>query len=151
LSYRPRSVSEVRRHLAQDGEDDATVEVVLGRLAEQGYLNDAEFARYWVDNRAQFRPKGPRALRQELRQRGLESAEIDTALTGVNTADGAYAAARARATRIAGLATSNPAVFRRKLSDFLARRGFDYETIREVVARLAGEFGVTEDGEDFSG
>ena len=68
LSYRPRSVSEVRRHLAQDGEDEATVEAVLGKLAEQGYLNDAEFARYWVDNRTQFRPKGPRALRQELRQ-----------------------------------------------------------------------------------
>ena len=149
LSYRPRSVSEVRRHLAQDGEDEATVEAVLGKLAEQGYLNDAEFARYWVDNRTQFRPKGPRALRQELRQRGLESAEIDTALTGLNTAEGAYAAARGRAARLGGLATTDPAAFRRKLGEFLARRGFDYETIREVVARLAGEFGVTEDDQAF--
>ena len=62
--------------------------------------------------------------------------------------DRAYAAARQRAARLAGLATSDPAAFRRKLGEFLARRGFDYETIRDVVARLAGEFGVTEDGED---
>ena len=92
--------------------------------------------------------RGPRALRQELRQRGLESAEIDNALTGLNTAEGAYAAARGRAARLGGLAASDPAAFRRKLGEFLARRGFDYETIREVVARLAGEFGVTEDGKD---
>jgi regulatory protein len=148
LSYRPRSVSEVRRYLRQEIEDEATVEAVLGKLVEQGYLNDAEFARYWVDSRAQFRPKGPRALRQELRQHGLENAEIDTALMGLNSAEGAYVAARQRAARLAGLAKSDPAAFRRKLSDFLARRGFDFEIIRDVVARLAGEFGVVEDNED---
>ena len=53
--------------------------------------------------------------------------------------------------RFAGLAATDPATFRRKLGEFLARRGFDYEIIREVVTRLAGEFGVTEDGEDLSG
>jgi regulatory protein len=148
LSYRPRSVAEVRRYLAQDTEDETIVEAVLGKLAQQGYLNDAEFARYWVDSRAQFRPKGPRALRQELRQRGLESAEIDTALAGVNSAEGAYTAARARAARLGDLASSDPSAFRRKLGDFLGRRGFDYETIRDVVARLAGEFGVVEDNEE---
>jgi regulatory protein len=148
LSYRPRSVSEVRRHLRQEVEDEATVEAVLGKLAEQGYLNDAEFARYWVDSRAQFRPKGPRALRQELRQHGLDNTEIDAALTGLNSAEGAYAAARQRAARLAGLAKSDPSAFRRKLGDFLVRRGFDYDTIRDVLARLAGEFGVAQDDEE---
>jgi regulatory protein len=148
LSYRPRSMAEVRRYLVQDVEDEATIEAVLGKLVEQGYLNDAEFARYWVDSRAQFRPKGPRALRQELRLRGLESAEIDSALAGLNSAEGAYAAARQRAARLATLATGDPPAFRRKLGDFLARRGFDYETIRDVVARLANEFGVVEENED---
>jgi regulatory protein len=148
LSYRPRSVAEVRRHLAQDIEDEATVEAVLGRLIEQGYLNDAEFGRYWVESRAQFRPKGPRALRQELRQRGLASGEIDAALSGLNSAEGAYTAARQRAARLADLAASDPAAFRRKLGDFLARRGFDYEIIRDVVARLVDEFGVAEHNDE---
>ena len=148
LSYRPRSIAEVRRYLAQEIDDEATVETVLGKLIEQGYLNDAEFARFWVENRTQFRPKGPRALRQELRQRGLDNAEIDGALAQVDAAESAYVAAHGRATRFAALATGDPAAFRRKLGDFLARRGYDYDVIRDVVARLAGEFGVTEDGED---
>ncbi len=142
LSYRPRSTAEVRRHLAREAEDEAVVEAVLGKLTDQGYLNDAEFARYWVENRAQFRPKGPRALRQELRQRGLEGEAIDAALTQVNPEDSAYAAARPRAARIAAFAASDPATFRRKIGDFLMRRGFDYDTVRSVVARLAEEFGA---------
>jgi regulatory protein len=144
LSYRPRSVAEVRRYLAQQIDDEATVKAVVGRLAEQGYLNDAEFARYWVENRTQFRPKGPRALRQELRQRGLGGAEIDGALTQVDAVESAYQAARPRAERMAALASGDSAAFRRKLSDFLARRGFDYDIISDVSARLARELGVTE-------
>jgi regulatory protein len=142
LSYRPRSTAEVRRHLADAEADETTIEAVLDKLAAQGYLNDAEFARYWVENREQFRPKGPRALRQELRQHGLAGEAIEAALAEVNPAEGAYAVARQRAMRIADLAITEPAVFRRKLSDFLARRGFDYEIIRDVIGRLADEFGA---------
>jgi len=142
LSYRPRSAAEVRRHLARAGADEALIAAVLDKLGEQGYLNDAEFARYWVENRAQFRPKGPRALRQELRQRGLAGETIETALAEVDAAGGAYTVARPRAARLAELVVSDPDAFRRKLGDFLARRGFDYETIREVVGRLAEEYGA---------
>lgn len=142
LSYRPRSAVEVRRHLARTVADAALITAVLDKLAEQGYLNDAEFARFWVENREQFRPKGPRALRQELRQRGLASETIETALAEVAPAEGAYTAARPRAARIANLAVSEPDAFRRKLSDFLARRGFDYGTIRDVIGRLVAEYGV---------
>jgi len=142
LSYRPRSAAEVRQHLARSVEDEALIAAVLDKLVEQGYLNDAEFARYWVENREQFRPKGPRALRQELRQRGLAGEAIETALATVDVTGSAYTVARQRAARLAGLAASEPDVFRRKLSDFLARRGFDYGTIREVVKRLAEEAGA---------
>ncbi len=141
LSFRPRSTTEVRRHLARTIEDQALITAVLDKLTEQGYLNDAEFARFWVENREQFRPKGPRALRQELRQHGLAGETIDTALAEVDPAESAYTVARQRAARIADLAATEPDAFRRKLSDFLARRGFDYGTIRDVVGRLAEEFG----------
>jgi len=148
LSYRPRSAAEVRRHLARTVEDEALIAAVLDKLGKQGYLNDAEFARYWVENREQFRPKGPRALRQELRQRGLAGETIETALAEVDPANGAYTVARQRAARLADLAVSEPDVFRRKLSDFLARRGFDYGTIRDVVRRLAEELDADATSDD---
>ncbi|MCX6030403.1 MAG: RecX family transcriptional regulator [Chloroflexi bacterium] len=139
LNFRPRSQAEVRRHLAQAAVEEAVIEAVLVRLTEHGYLDDAGFARYWVENREQFRPKGARALRQELRGKGLDSATIETAVGQLDETAGAYEAARPRALRLAPLVQADPLAFRRKLSDFLLRRGFGYEVVREVVARLAEE------------
>lgn len=139
LGYRPRSRAEVRRHLSRGGVDPKLIDATLARLTEQGYLDDAEFARYWVENRQQFRPKGTQALRQELRQRGVEGTVIESALAGVDPAESAYEAARARAQRLTVLAQADPVAFRRKLSDFLLRRGFAYEVVGEVVTRLLQE------------
>jgi len=139
LSYRPRSQAEVRRNLLAAGLAADLVEATLARLAAQGYLNDAEFARFWVENRQQFRPKGGQALRGELRQRGVDSETVEAALTDLDAAASAYEAARPRAIRLAALAQADPTVFRRKLGDFLLRRGFDYEVVKETVARLLRE------------
>jgi len=149
LGYRPRSRAEVRRHLTEAGIDESLVEATLTRLTAQGYVDDTQFARYWVENRKQFRPKGPQALRQELRQRGVEGDVIESALNDLDPAESAYQAARGRALRLADQAQIAPTVFRRKLSDFLLRRGFDYEVVHEVVTRLLQEVQRQVDG-DFS-
>jgi regulatory protein len=142
LSRRPRSQAEVRRHLARAAVDEALIEKIITRLGEHGYLDDAEFARYWIENREQFRPKGAYALRQELRSKGLEDETIEAAVEGLDETASAYEAARPRALRLAVLAQTDPQEFRGKLTDFLLRRGFDYEVIREIIARLAREFGA---------
>lgn len=139
LSFRPRSTAEVRRRLAAASYGEDVIAATLARLAEQGYLDDAAFARYWVENRRSFRPKGAQALRQELRLRGLDGEVIEATLAGLDDVDGALQAARARAERQASLAAADPQTFRRRLSDFLLRRGFDYEVVREAVDRLAAE------------
>lgn len=141
LSFRPRSREEVRRHLAQAGLDAEVIEAALDRLVEQHYLDDAEFARYWVENRQQFRPKGPQALRQELRQRGIEDEAIEDILADADPPAEAYRAAGPIAARLAGLAQSDPLSFRRKVSSFLLRRGFGYSVAQEVVNRLVQESG----------
>lgn len=142
LGYRPRSVAEVRRHLAGAEQDADVVEAVMARLAEAGYLDDAEFARFWVENRQQFRPKGAAALRQELRARGLDREAIAAALTELDAAEAAYRAARPRAERLVGQMQADPALCQRKLSEFLLRRGFEYAIVRDVVARLMAELGT---------
>ena len=139
LAVRPRSQAEVQRHLVQAEVGEAVVEAVLARLAIDGYLNDAEFARYWVENREQFRPKGAQALRSELRGKGLEREVVESAVAGLDEAAAAYKSAQPRAARLAVLAQSDPQGFRRKLGDFLARRGFGYQVVREVVERLMRE------------
>lgn len=141
LSVRPRSREEVRRRLAQDEVDAEVIEAALDRLAEQGYLDDAEFARYWVASRQQFRPKGAAALRQELRQHGVEGEAVEAALEGFDPVAEAHKAAQPQAARLAVLAQSDPEGFRRKVSGFLLRRGFAYSVVQGVVRDLARQYG----------
>jgi regulatory protein len=139
LSYRPRSRAEVERNLAQAGTDEAAIQAAIERLTQQGLLDDAEFARFWVENRERFRPRGARALRQELRQKGVDEEITAAALSDLDPAANAYAAAQPRALRMAALAQSDARSFRQKLSSYLLRRGFDFEVVREIVTRLEGE------------
>jgi regulatory protein len=139
LAYRPRSEAEVRDRLERSDSDPAVIEAVIERLKAQSYLDDAEFARFWVEGRQRFSPRSTVALRQELRRKGLDDSTIAPAVAELDAVAAAYQAARPRALRLSGLADSDPMLFRRKVGDFLLRRGFDYEVVREVVIRLMHE------------
>jgi len=128
LSYRPRSQAEIRSRLTKRGLPPAIVEATLERLTSLGLLDDAQFARYWVETRDQTSPRGRRLLAQELRLKGIERGWIQLA-----EEDAAYRAAQRRAQRLKG---SDYATFRRKLGHFLLRRGFDFEAVQATVHRL---------------
>ena len=135
LAYRPRSEWEVRQNLIKAEFDGGTIDRVVDRLTAVALIDDAAFARYWLDNRAQFRPRGQAALRQELQRKGVERAVIDDALrvAAVDQSDdqAALQSALARAERFRQLP---PAEFVQKLSAYLLRRGFNYEAVRAAVA-----------------
>jgi regulatory protein len=133
LDYRPRSVDEIRRHLKKNFEPDVRDEVVE-RLANVGLLDDRAFARYWLENRADLRPRGERALRQELRLKGVHDDVIAEALAeGHSEDEAAYRAAAAQARKVHAAV---PVEFRRKVEAYLVRRGFSYDTARDAAARV---------------
>ncbi|MDE2748138.1 MAG: RecX family transcriptional regulator [Chloroflexota bacterium] len=136
LSYRPRSVEEVRRHLVKKAVPDSLIAVVMARLQERGYVNDLEFARFWIANRERFKPMGSRALKYELRQKGVDDDVLDVAMAGVDESESAYRAAEARLSRYSGLARG---AFRHKLSAMLRRRGFSEYAINDVTLRIQEE------------
>jgi regulatory protein len=135
LANRPRSEWEVRQNLIKAGFDGDPIDRVVARLTAVALIDDAAFAQYWLDNRAQFSPRGQVALRQELRRKGVARAVIDDAfrVTAAAQSDdqAALQAALAKADRFRQLP---PAEFAQKLSAYLLRRGFNYETVRETVA-----------------
>lgn len=141
LARRPYSAAEIRRSLASKEIAPGVIDEVLARLESLGYVDDYAFAQYWVENRERFRPRGARALRYELRQKGIADAIIQQALDGLDSAESAYAAAHDQVRRLRGL---DRRTFRTRLSGFLARRGFEYGTVREVVDRLIHEFDETD-------
>ncbi len=132
LGNRPRSEWEVRQNLQKAGHEAGTIDRVLERLRGVGLVDDAAFVRYWLDNRAQFKPKGALALRQELRRKGVEREVIDAVLAESEHADdnAALRSALAKADRYRHLPRPE---FAQKLGAYLARRGFDYGTVREAV------------------
>lgn len=135
LGYRPRSIAEVRQHLLEHAVPASVVETVIQRLQQAGYLDDEGFARFWVDNRQQFRPRSERALRQELRRKGVDDAIIDAVIARaeVDEEEAAYALARGRCARWQGLERR---AFWQKGAAFLARRGYSYDVIETVLRRV---------------
>ena len=136
LAHRPRSVTEVRRNLSRKQIPDAVVDVALSRLEAMGYLDDHAFARYWLENRTMFKPRGAMALRYELRQKGVNDAIIDSVLDDLDEHEAAIHAGRQKASRYSGLTRRE---FENKLGSFLQRRGFSYATSRDVIEQIASE------------
>ena len=133
LSYRARSESEIRQNLRKHEMPEEVIEETLARLRQDGLANDGQFAQAWVENRSTFRPRSRRMLAMELRQKGLDDEAVSSALEDVDDEPLAYEAARKRASRLKGLEWAD---FRKKLSEFLARRGFSYSVIAPVVTRI---------------
>ncbi|MGD2144020.1 MAG: RecX family transcriptional regulator [Anaerolineae bacterium] len=130
LSYRPRSVAEVRRNLQKKDMADEVIDAVITRLTRAGLLDDREFAEYWVKNRTRFNPRGFRGLRHELRQRGVSHVVIEEALETFDVEAAARRTADAGARR---LSQAGPREFRRKLQAYMARRGFSYAVVRPMI------------------
>ena len=72
ITNRPRSTKEVRDRMREKGIDDTVQDRVVDRLTELDLLDDEAFARYWIDQRARFKPRGIPLLQQELRQKGID-------------------------------------------------------------------------------
>ena len=132
LGYRARSEAEIRERLGRYGYAGETIEVVVGRLKELGYVDDAEFAR--LKAREKVRRYGPRRVSLELRKSGVgeelarEVAEEEFA--GRSEVGEARSAA---ARRYNGRGSDAEA---RRVYGFLVRRGYS----AEVCAQVAREY-----------
>jgi regulatory protein len=141
LSYRPRSQSEIVSYLQRRGASENQIDAVTGRLKQAGLLDDEAFAQFWIENRERFRPRGLRALHYELRNKGLDGEIIEQALASVDVSASAYHAASKRARQLTHL---DQATFCRKLVEYLARRGFEFDIAREAAERHWAELTVDE-------
>lgn len=155
LAVRPRSVDETRKRLEHLGYRHELVETVIERLLALNYLDDASFARAWVESRDRARPRGEQALRRELAIKGIDRDIVaavlgeragGSALDGERTdgggEDAGGSADRAAAERLlerrrtALLREPDPRKRRQRVYALLARYGFDPDVCREV----AGDF-----------
>ena len=141
LSYRSRSESEIRQNLRKHEIPEEIIEQTLQRLRQDGLANDDQFAQAWVENRSAFRPRSRRMMAMELRHKGLDHEAVSSALENVDDEALAYEAAQKRVLRLKHMEWVD---FRKKLSEFLARRGFSYSVIAPTVTRIWNEIHTDE-------
>ena len=149
LEARARSVGEVRRRLTSAGYRADLIEGATERMTELGMLDDETFARAWIESRDRARPRGERALSEELRVRGVDRSVISAALEERRTTasdageDAVPSADEAAAERLLARharaleRVADPRARRQHAYALLARNGFDPGVCGSISARFA--------------
>jgi regulatory protein len=139
LAARPRAARDLERMLVRKGEPVEHVATAIQRLIALGVLDDAQFARQFIRARIAGAGLSRRRLQSELWRRGVARDVIDAALTEViaeDEVDEDAQIAEVAAKKLRTLRSADPAVARRRLYAFLARRGYEGSAIRRVMDLL---------------
>jgi regulatory protein len=114
------------------GFDRPVVSEAVSFLKQKGVINDAKFAKLWVESRMRSNPRGTMLLRKELRSKGIGHAATEDALAGGAGSERAAVIAVARK-KAAGLRGLPEQTAKKRLFGHLARRGFDFGMIEDAV------------------
>jgi regulatory protein len=155
LTLAPRTRAQLADALRRKGIPDDAAAEVLSRFEDVGLIDDAAFARAWVESRHHSRGLAGRALSAELKQRGVASDEIRAALDEQLSPDAEATAARRLVEAKLRSTRTLPADQRtRRLAGLLARKGYPaglaFRVIREAL-EAEGEATAPEDEPFFDG
>jgi regulatory protein len=131
-TLRPRSEKEIRGWLIRKKVNENFKAGLLEKLKNLDLLDDEKFAKWWVEQRLEFRSKSKRELDQELRNKGIQKDIIDKALSG-SEVDEAGSAKKLIEKNMYKWSRLPKRVAYQKMSLFLARKGFRWEVIRKVT------------------
>ena len=143
LSFRPRSEKEVIEYLAKklaarenikfrEASQSLQIDTVIAKLKKYKYINDLEFANWYIQSRSRSRPRGAILLKLELKKKGVSTEIIENLLQkSTKEIDLAQKALEKKIKRWAKLP---PLDLKKKVYQYLASRGFDFETIKEAFA-----------------
>jgi regulatory protein len=152
LSLAPKTRAQLREALTTCDIPDDVADAVLGRFADVGLIDDAAFARAWVESRHYSKGLAGRALKAELRRRGVEDDDIKEAVATLGPDAEAEAARRLVDRKLAGMKGQPVQTRTRRLAGMLARKGYPaglaFRVIREALEAEGEELPIDpEDGE----
>jgi regulatory protein len=134
-TVRPRSEKEIKDYFKRKDFDASMHHSLVEKLKHFELIDDKKFAKWWVEQRQNFKPKAVRVLRLELRQKGINKEIIDEVLstTIVDEEKMARDLLEKKAYKWKGL---EPRLTRQKMSQYLAGKGFNWNVIEKVVSDL---------------
>lgn len=131
LSYRPRSVKEVYNYLSKKNLPDDTINKVLKKLIDLRFLNDAEFAKLWIESRQKHKGKSKFVIKNELRLKGLNDDLIEPLLAQAQ--DDFETARNLFERKKEKMKNLTREEFIKKMGGFLQRKGFSWEIISKLL------------------
>ena len=136
LKIRPRSIEELREKLGVKGFSKEEIEVVIHDLIASGLLDDRAFTKSWINYRL-ARPFGFRRIIQELKEKGVDKEIIEQAVEEIK---GNYSpekvALELAQRRWQRLPAIDPLKKKKRVLDFLLRRGFEIDIVMKVIKKL---------------
>ena len=138
LTGQARSRKELADKLAKKDVPDELATQLLDRFTEVGLIDDAAYARQWVESRHRSRGLAPRALAQELRRKGVGDDETKAALEQIDEGDQREAARALVDKKLRSMSGLDHQVATRRLAGLLARKGYGaglaFSVVREALA-----------------
>jgi len=138
LSYRPRSAAELRVRLERKGFEPKAIKGALSFLKDKGFIDDSRFARAWIDYRMKTRPAARAFLRRELIAKGVDGALAHKAVAETaGDVDELKLAGELIAARLSRTgAAPGDIKAKKRMYDYLARRGFSFSLIKEALGGI---------------
>ena len=139
LAARPYASRALHRKLIQKKYSAADADDVIRRLLDNGLLNDERFAEQYARSKMLSTGASKRRLTQDLYRKGIKGDVATSAIANVidqDEIDPAAVIERVARKKLAQLGNLEPAVLRRRLFAFLARRGYDVDEIKRIVSLL---------------
>ncbi len=144
MAATPKSRSELSKKLRDKGYDENVVSEVLDELENKGLLSDKAFAGDIVSRLTHGKPSGKRKIDFELKRRGIPGGIREEMLERLDEAGETEKAKELASLKWETFKKLPPEKRKKKTYDFLARRGFDFQIVRDVVESL--ETGHDENG-----
>jgi len=133
-TVRPRSEKEIRDYFKRKKYHISIYDSLLEKLKHLELIDDEKFAKWWVEQRQNFKPKAVRVLRLELRQKGINKETVDEVLDSVVIDEGKMAREllEKKAYKWKNL---EPRIAKQKMSQYLAGKGFGWDVVEKVVPK----------------
>lgn len=131
LSFRPRSEKEVRDFFNKKKVDPQIIEKIINFLKEKNFINDQKFVAWWIEQRTTFKPRSLRLIKMELQQKGIADELIEFPIS--NDKEQAIKLIERKIEKYKDLPKYE---IYQKLGPFLARKGFNYDTIKASIDEI---------------
>ena len=135
LSYRPRSEKEMIDYLKRKKLSEQIIAQIMAKLIEYKFIDDTDFTKFWIEQRTKFKHKPIRVIEYELKQKGINKEIIDNVLANHDEKKNTdlESAKKLADKKLDFYRNLEPKKRREKVTNYLLRKGFNYETVKKVL------------------